>query len=152
MYMKAKDAISGQEGTLYATINGEVVQVAECKNISAKIAKTKSKFKALGYRGAQYKATGWEGSGTLTVHYASSRWAKMIVDYAKTGVDTYFKLQICNEDPTSSIGRQTVTLLDVNIDEADVAKLDTEAEFLDQSMNFTFSDVDMPETFNDIFK
>ena len=36
-YMKAEDAISGKEGTLYATIDGNVMAVAECKNISAKI-------------------------------------------------------------------------------------------------------------------
>ena len=76
----------------------------------------------------------------------------MMIEYAKTGKDQYFKLQVINEDPTSAIGRQTVTLIDVNIDEADIAKLDTEAEFLDETINFTFSDVDMPEEFAEINK
>lgn len=149
-YMKAEDAISGKEGALYATIDGNVRQVAECKNISAKITKNKSQFKSLGHRGTQHKATGWTGAGTLVIHYASSMWAKMMVDYAKSGVDKYFKLQLINEDPTSSIGRQTVVLIDVNLDEAEIAKLDTEAEFLDQSMNFTFSDVEMPDEFKEL--
>ena len=147
-YMKAKDAISGKEGALYATIDGNVTQVAECKSITAKITKTKTEFKALGYRGTQQKATGWTGTGTLTIHYASSRWAKMMIDYAKNGIDTYFKLQVINEDPTSGIGKQTVTLIDVNLDEAEIAKLDTGADFLDQTMNFTFSDVEMPDEFS----
>lgn len=151
-YMKASDAISGKEGSLYATIDGKVIQVAECKSINAKITKNKSEFKALGYRGTQHKATGWNGSGTLTVHYASSRWSKMMIDYAKNGIDTYFKLQIINDDPTSTsrIGKQTVTLMDVNFDEAEIAKLDTDAEFLDQTMNFTFSDVEMPDEFKEL--
>lgn len=153
-YMEAKDAISGKEGALYATIenNGkkEVKQVAECKNISAKITKNKTEFKALGYRGTQHKATGWTGTGTMVIHYASSRWAKMMIDYAKDGIDVYFKLQVINEDPTSSLGRQTVTLIDVNLDEAEIAKLDTEADFLDQSMNFTFSGVEMPDKFKEL--
>lgn len=149
-YMKASDAISGKEGALYATIDGNVIQVAECKSITAKITKNKTEFKALGYRGTQQKATGWTGSGTLTIHYASSRWAKMMIDYAKDGTDTYFKLQVINEDPTSSIGKQTVTLIDVNFDEAEIAKLDTEANFLDQTMNFTFSDVEMPDEFSEL--
>ena len=84
--------------------------------------------------------------------FSTSKWAKMMIEYAKTGKDQYFKLQVINEDPTSSIGRQTVTLIDVNIDEADIAKLDTEAEFLDETINFTFSDVDMPEEFAEINK
>ena len=109
--MLAKDAISGKEGTVHATINGEVIPVAECKNINAKITKKKNEFKSLGHRGSQYKATGWSGSGTLTIHYASSRWAKMMIDYANKGIDTYFKIDVVNEDPTSSIGKQTVTLI-----------------------------------------
>lgn len=149
-YMKAEDAISGKEGALYANIDGQTVQVAECKNISAKITKNKTEFKALGFRGTQHKATGWSGTGTLVIHYATSKFAKMMIQYAKTGVDKYFTLQIVNEDPTSKIGRQTVNLYDVNLDESEIAKLDTEAEFLDQSMNFTFSDVDMDDEFSDI--
>ena len=146
-YMKAEDAISGKEGALYATIDGNVSQVAECKSITAKITKNKTEFKALGYRGTQHKATGWTGTGTMVIHYATSRFAKMMIDYAKNGIDQYFKLQLINDDPTSKIGRQTVTLLDVNLDEAEIAKLDTDADFLDQTMNFTFSDVDMPDEF-----
>ena len=149
-YMKAEDAISGKEGALYATIDGKVFQVAECKSISAKITKNKTEFKALGYRGTQHKATGWTGTGTMVIHYATSKFAKMMINYAKKGIDQYFKLQLINEDPTSSIGRQTVTLIDVNLDEAEIAKLDTEADFLDQSMNFTFSDVDIPDEFKDL--
>ena len=150
MYMKASDAISGKEGSLSATIDGKVVEVAECKNINAKITKNKTEFKALGYRGTQHKATGWSGTGTLVIHYASSRFAKMMIDYAKSGIDQYFTLQIVNNDPTSKIGKQTVNLKDVNLDESEIAKLDTEAEFLDQSMNFTFSDVDIPDEFSEL--
>lgn len=146
-FMKAKDAISGKEGALFATIDNESIPVAECKNISAKITKNKTEFKALGYRGTQHKATGWTGTGTLVIHYATSRFAKMMIDYAKNGIDQYFTLQIINDDPTSGIGRQTVNLYNVNLDESEIAKLDTDADFLDQSMNFTFSDVDMPDEF-----
>lgn len=149
-HMKAEDAISGKEGALFAIIDGNVEQVAECKNINAKITKNKSEFKALGYRGTQNKATGWTGAGTLVIHYASSKWAKMMIGYAKTGVDTYFTLQIINNDPTSKLGEQKVTLYDVNFDEAEIAKLDTEAEFLDESMSFTFSDADMDSEFKNI--
>lgn len=149
-HMKAGDAISGKEGKLYATIDGKVEQVAECKNITAKITKLKSEFKALGHRGTQHKANGWSGTGTLTIHYASSKWAKMMINYAKDGVDTYFKLQVINDDPTSSIGKQEVVLDNVNLDEAEIAKLDTDADFLDETMNFTFSEVDMIEEFKNI--
>lgn len=147
-YMKAADAISGKEGSLIATINGVVRVVAECKNITATITKNKQEFHALGYRGTQYKARGWTGSGTLTIHYASTDWAAQMISYANTGVDTYFNLLITNLDPTSSLGAQSILLTDCNLDEAEIAKLDVEADFLDQTMNFTFSGATVTAFFN----
>ena len=71
-----------------------------------------------------------------------------MLKYVKEGVDTYFKLTFTNEDPTAeNTGKQVITLIDVNLDDAEIAKLDTEATFLDQQMNFTFSDIDMSEEF-----
>ncbi len=148
-YMKAGDTISGKEGTLTANIGGKLKVVAECKNINAKVTKTKAQFNALGHRGAQYKATGWEGSGTFVVHYISSTWVRMIYDYIKKGIDTYFTLTIKNSDPTSNAGTQTIMLMDCNLDEVEIAKLDVDSEFLDQSVNFTFSDVNILSNFND---
>ena len=147
MYMKAKDSISGKEGSLLATINGSVYEVAECKNIKAEMTKKKAEFRALGYRGTQHKATGWSGSGSMDIYYASSRWAKMVIDYCKTGKDVYFSLLVTNEDPTSSIGKQRVKLMDCNLDSAVIAQLDVDADFLESSANFTFSDVDLLDQF-----
>lgn len=148
-YMKANDTISGKEGELYAVVNGKVRMVAECKSINSKITKTKTEFKALGQRGTQHKAMGWSGTGTLVIHYATSYWADMMIRYAKTGEDIYFTLQIINSDPSNKakIGSQKIILSDVNMDEAEIAKLDVDADFLDQSMNFTFSGVDIIEKF-----
>ena len=41
-YMKAREGISGKEGTLYATVNNQVIPVMECKSITAKITKNKT--------------------------------------------------------------------------------------------------------------
>lgn len=150
-YMKANDTISGKEGYLYATVEGKVRQVAECKSLNAKITKNKVEFNALGQRGTQHKAKGWNGTGTLVIHYATSFWSDMMIEYAKSGKDIYFTLEVINDDPSneSSIGKQRILLMDVNMDEAEIAKLDVDADFLDQSMNFTFSGVDIPEKFKD---
>ena len=148
VYMKARDGISGKEGIVTANINGTVKVVAECKSINAKITKNKQEFHALGYRGTQYKAKGWTGTGTLVIHYASSDWIRQMIAYANTGIDTYFNLTITNMDPTSAIGSQTVMLMDCNLDESEIVKLDVEADFLDQSMNFTFSGVILMESFS----
>lgn len=72
---------------------------------------------------------------------------EMMKQYKDTGEDVYFDIQVTNEDPTSSVGRQTVILKDCNIDGGILAKFDADAEYLDEDMDFTFEDFEMPETF-----
>ena len=65
----------------------------------------------------------------------------------KTGVDTYFDIQVTNEDPTSSIGAQTVLLKDCNLDSVVLASFDVDADVLEEDLDFTFSDADLLEKF-----
>ncbi|WP_410769580.1 phage tail tube protein [Fontibacillus sp. BL9] len=146
-FFKSGDAISGQEGRAYATINGQVEEMFYAKTIEATAEKNKSEFKALGRRGVQTKAVGWSGTGSMTIYYATPVFRQMMLNYIKTGKDTYFDLQIVNEDPNSTIGRQTVILRNVNLDSVIMAKLDVDAEFLDEDIDFTFDDVDIPDNF-----
>lgn len=149
-FMKAGDAISGQEGRAYATINGRIEEMFYAKTIEATAEKNKSEFKALGRRGTQSKAIGWTGTGSMTIYYATPIFRQMMIDYIKTGRDTYFDIQIVNEDPNSGLGRQTIVLKNVNLDSVIMAKLDVDAEFLDEEISFTFDDVDMLDSFNSI--
>ena len=149
-YLLANDAISGKEGRVISSIGGRTRICAEIKSIVATIDKTKREFKALGHRGTQHKATGWTGTGTVVFYYVTSEWAQMVISYAKTGRDVYFDMLVINEDPSSAANRQEVQLMQCNIDGADVAKLDVEADFLDAQFNFTFSDVDLPTPFDPV--
>ena len=146
-FLKAGDTISGQEGRAYATINGQVEEMFYIKSLEATIEKQKTEVRVLGKRGTQYKATGWSGSGTMTIYYVTTLFRQLMYDYVRNGKDTYFDVTIVNEDPTSSIGRQTVVLRGVNLDSVVMAKLDTETEVLDEDIGFTFDDVDIMDSF-----
>ena len=52
-----------------------------------------------------------------------------------------------NEDPTATVGRQTVILKDCNLDGGTVAKFDADAEYLEDEFDFTFESWEMPEEF-----
>ncbi|WP_068505717.1 phage tail tube protein [Paenibacillus kribbensis] len=147
-WLQAKDTISGQQGRLYATINGNVEEMAYCKKFEAKIEKNMTEVKVLGYLGDQNKANGWKGTGSMTFYYVTSLFRQMMLDYVTTGKDTYFDLVAVNEDPTSSIGKQTVTLKNVNISSIIIAKLDTESQLLDEDLDFTFSGVGLQDSFS----
>ncbi|MGE5703546.1 MAG: phage tail tube protein [Clostridia bacterium] len=146
-FLLAKDTISGQEARAFATINNQHVEMFYAKKIEAKVKKTKKSLKTLGKRGSQSKATGWEGTGTMTIYYVTSVFRQMMLEYMKNGKDTYFDLMIVNEDPTSSIGKQTVLIKGVNLDEITMATFDVEAEALEEEMPFTFHAADILDEF-----
>ncbi|MBC8581694.1 phage tail tube protein, partial [Zhenhengia yiwuensis] len=56
-------------------------------------------------------------------------------------------IQVTNEDPTSSIGAQTVLLKDCNLDSVVLASFDVDADVLEEDLDFTFSDADLLEKF-----
>ena len=146
-FLLAKDAISGKEGALWVTVNGEVRECAEVRNITVTMDKNKAEFRALGERGTQHKATGYSGTGSLTVYAVTSFWNKLLIDYANTGVDVYFNLVFKNEDPNSAIGAQRIQVNNVNLDGGDIAKLDVDADYLDQSFNFTWTGIKLLKEF-----
>ncbi|AWB31523.1 phage tail tube protein [Clostridium botulinum] len=146
-FLKAGDTISGQEARAYLTIEGRNEELFYAKKLESKVEKKKTEVKTLGKRGEQHKAAGWSGSGTLTVYYVTSLFRELMIKYMKTGVDTYFDMSVTNEDPTSSIGKQTTVLKDCNLDEVSMAMFDVESEVLEEDMGFTFDDVDLLDKF-----
>lgn len=149
--LQAEDAVNGREGLATAEINGQVIELFELANININIAKNKTPFKAMGTRNTQNKTTGWEGTGSMTIRYVSSRWARMLYDYVKTGKDVYFTIVVTNEDPGSATGKQVIQVLGCNIDSADIAKLDLDSEVLEQDVDFTFNDFNILQEFNSLY-
>lgn len=145
--MKAADTLSAGMAECYITIGERRYNFMQAINLEAKFEKKKSKVPILGKTGKGNKTTGWEGTGTCTAHYNTSIFRQMMLDYKNTGKDVYFDIQITNEDPTSGVGRQTIILIDCNIDGGILSKFDADAEYLDEEMEFTFEDFSMPESF-----
>ncbi len=148
--MLAKDTLSAALAECYVTIDGRRYNFMQAINLEAKFEKTKTEVPILGKPGKGNKATGWKGTGSATFHYNVSIFRKMMLDYKNTGADTYFEMQIINEDPTSAAGRQEIILLDCNIDGGVLAKFDADGEYLDEEMDFTFDDFSMPEEFAEL--
>ncbi len=145
--MKAKDAVYASLAQCFITIEGNRYLFMQAINLEAKMNKTKTKVPILGKTGKGNKASGWEGTGSATFHYNTSIIREMLKKYKDTGEDVYFDIQISNEDPTSAVGRQTIILRDCNVDGGILAKFDANGEYLDEDMDFTFEDWEMPETF-----
>lgn len=142
--------ISGKEGTITAEIDGNIVELAEVKTLSATIEFNKSEYNALGIRAVLHKPGAWTGTGSCTYHWGSPRFVQMAIEAAKSGVLPFMTINVTNDDPSSSAGSQTIKLGRVTMDGADIANIDVDNEMLEGSFDFTFSDVDGLSYFTDI--
>ncbi len=148
--MSAKDTVSAALAECFVTIGTRRYNFMQAINLEAKFEKTKTEVPILGRTGKGNKASGWKGTGSATFHYNTSIFRQMMLDYKNSGQDTYFEIQITNDDPTSAAGRQTIILMDCNINGGILAKFDADADYLDEDMDFTFEDFSMPEAFADL--
>ncbi|WZL81760.1 phage tail tube protein [Vallitaleaceae bacterium 9-2] len=146
-FMNAKDAISASLAKCFVTIEGNRYEFMQAINLEASVEKTKTEVPILGKTGKGNKATGWTGSGNATFHYNTSIFRSLLKRYKDKGEDVYFDIQVTNEDPTSGVGRQTVILKDCNLDGGILTKFDADAEYLDEAIDFTFEDFEIPEEF-----
>jgi len=146
--MNAKDAVSASLAECFVTIEGNRYNFMQAINLEANFEKTKSEIPILGKTGKGNKSTGWKGTGNATFHYNTSIFRELLYRYKNTGEDVYFDIQVTNEDVTSSVGRQTVILKGCNLDGGLLTKFDADAEYLDESIDFTFEDFELPEKFS----
>lgn len=146
-YLKAGDVVNGKEGSVYANIDGRLINMLEIKKLEAKVEKEKTDIPVLGFRGMQTKAKGYKGTGSVTAYYVSSEMRKLMLKYMNEGIDTYFVIIVTNEDPNTSIGKQQVMLQNVNIDSVLLAKVDIDADNLEEDFDFTFDSGVMLDSF-----
>ncbi len=146
--MNAKDAVSASLAECFVILDGNRINFMQAINLEASIEKNKTEVPILGKTGKGNKTTGWKGTGSATFHYNTSVFRELLLKYKNTGEDIYFDIQVTNEDPTSAVGRQTVILKDCNLDGGLLTKFDADAEYIDESVDFTFEDFEIPEKFS----
>lgn len=147
-FLKAGDIISGREGTAFMTIDGRNVPMFWLKNIEAMVELIKTEVPVLGKRMNQQKVAGANGTGSMVIHKVTSEFAKIGIDYLKSGTIPDITIKVTNDDPNSTIGRQSTLISGVIFDSVPIAKLDIESETLDEDVSFTFSDADLLDQFN----
>ena len=59
------------------------------------------------------------------------------------------KFQITNDDPSSSMGAQTIGVYNVLLTKIPIIRLDDSAESLQEDISFTFNDFEVLKWFND---
>ena len=149
--LNAIDLISGGEAEFYIVANGKRTWCMNATKVNATYTKKKTEIRVLGSRTSKHKSSGGEGTGTMSLYYNSSLFRKIMEEYKESGVDSYFEAYVTNNDSTSSAGRQTTRLVDVNLDSIIVAMFDVEQDgALVEDVAYTFDDWNLMESFNEI--
>lgn len=145
--MSACDAIAASLAECYITIEDTRYNFMQAIDLTASIKKNKHEVPILGKTGKGSKTSSWSGSGKANFHYNTSIFRELLYSYKESGTDVYFDIQISNEDPATSVGRQTVILKNCNLDGGILAKFNTDDEYLTEEISFTFDDFEIPEKF-----
>lgn len=145
--LQAKDVVSAKLGRCFVTIGENRYLLMQTKNIEITYEKEKSKIAILGRITQGNKANGGSISGTMTIYHNTDIFTDLILQYQKTGQDLYFDMEITNDDPTSEAGARTIVINGCNIDSLQIATIDADGESLEQEIEFTAEDFDIPQAF-----
>lgn len=143
--MNGWDAVSGSLAECIVTIEGKQYNFMQLIDFEAKIEKTKKEIPILGRTGKGHKTTGWEGTFKGKAHYNQSVLSKLSKKYKEDALDTYFEIQVKNEDNSGkgSGHKQTVILKDCNMNGGVLTKFDVNADFLEEEIEGTFDDFEI---------
>jgi hypothetical protein len=154
-YLEFSDVVSGQEAVALVRSGGVQEQLFYAKNLTATAEVNKVDIKPLGTNRTLHKPNGWTGSGTMTIYTVTSYFRRMMMTYITTGVPVTFEIDVVNDDPgaASSVtksGGQYMTLTGCTLDSVVMANFDTDADFLEEEVSFTFDGAIMARPFNDV--
>lgn len=147
-YTRLADTISSREGKAYITINGQNRELFEISALTAQIDLVVQERRLLGHRMTQHKVVGATGTGSMTIYFMNSEMLNQAIQYLRTGNYRGLKLQVKNEDPQSTIGKQEVVLLNVILASLPAAILDDSSDDpITFDTDFTFDDIEILESF-----
>ena len=147
-YARLPDTISAHEGKAYITINGQNRELFEISSLTAQIDLTVQERRMLGHRMTQHKVIGASGTGSMTIYFMNSQMLKQAIQYLRTGNYKGLKIQVKNEDPQSTVGKQEVVLLNVILATIPVTTLDDQSDDpITFDTDFTFDDIEVLEGF-----
>ena len=147
-YTRLSDTISAREGKAYITIDGQNRELFEISALTAQIDLTVQERRMLGHRMTQHKVVGATGTGSMTMYFMNSEMLNQTIQYLRTGNYRGLKVQVKNEDPQSTIGKQEVVLLNVILATIPVATLDDQSDDpITFDTDFTFDDIEILESF-----
>lgn len=147
-FLLERDALNGKNGKAFLTVNGRNNELFSIKKFQSDGEFQESDFKVVGTTLVQKKTTGVTLTGTMTIYYGTPLFLDMLQTYLKTGTLPYFTIQITNDDPSATVGTQTVALYNCKLSKVPVAMLDADAEWLEEEVTFSYTNLEVLNAFH----
>lgn len=152
-YILAKDALNGKQGKAFITLHkdagDEIYELFSVRKVNAKVDYQKADFKVVGTNTVQKKTTGATKTGTMSIYFGTKLFVDMAREYEKTGKVLFFDMQVINEDPSTSVGKQTINYYGCSLDSIPLSILDADADFLEQEVGFSYTSFEVLDDFTD---
>ena len=146
-FLLERDALNGKQGKAFLTLNGVNNELFSIKKFQTDYEFQKTDFKVVGTTTVQQKTTGVKKTGTMTIYYGTPLFVQMAQEYEKNGKVLYFDMQVENDDPSTSVGKQTIAYYGCSLDKIPLSMLDADAEFLEEEVGFSFTSFEVLEAF-----
>src|SRR5699024_11942450 len=88
--LHGRDTISSKDAKVTVTIDGNVINLIDCKELKINIKKNKEKVQVLGDHWTKHKTTSVDGTGTLGQYVINSNWLKYEIHYTMKAAHLYF--------------------------------------------------------------
>ena len=148
-FLLERDALNGKSGSAFMTVNGQNHELFQLKKFQSDAEFQESDFKVVGTTLVQKKTTGVTLTGSMTIYYGTPLFVKLLMEYLKTGKLPYFTLQITNDDPGTTVGKQIVALYNCKLSKVPVAMLDADTDWLEEEVSFSYTGIEVLNYFND---
>ena len=146
-YLLERDALNGKSGKAFATIEGRNEELFGLKKFQSDAEFQEADFKVVGTTLVQTKTTGVKMTGTMTIYYGTPIFLEMLRTYLKTGRLPYFNIQMTNDDPSTTVGTQTVVFYNCKLSKVPIALLDADADFLEEEVGFSYTNIEILNAF-----
>lgn len=148
-FLLERDTLNGKLGQAFVTINGQSQELFRAKKINVATNIQSTDVPVVGTTRIQEKATGVKQTGTMTIYYGTPLLTQMAITYAQTGVVTYFDLQVTNNDPTATVGTQTIVYYGCKLSgELLTSIIDVDVDMLEQECTFSYTTQAILSAFN----
>ena len=142
------EVISGKEGDIYVKIDESRYHYMQVTEIEAVINYEKGEVPMLGRKMTGHKINGMNGTYKGKGYYRFSEERKLAEAYKNGGPAPVFEIEITNVDESTSAGIQRVVLKDCMPDSVVLGKADAASEFLEEDIEGTFDDFEIPDSFD----